>query len=124
MDHFYIRVRYEPRDGAKSQIFKTRDTSIEIGDLVVVPTNTRYNMTVCLVIETGLHSYATVGDWVAQWVVCKIDTTEYDALREEDRIKTECPNASYLDSLYSIAQDMRPEHEIPQGLPSPVSGAP
>ena len=115
MDHFYIRVRYEPRDGAKSQIFKTRDKTIETGDLVVVPTGTRYNMTVCMVTEVDNH----LGDFfpndsTIKWIVCKVDATEYDALREQDRIKNECPNASYLDSLYSIAE----------GLPSPVSGAP
>jgi hypothetical protein len=93
------------------------DPSIEVGSLVVVPTSTRYNMTVCLVTEIDEHLvdlFQEGKDLSIKWIVCKIDTTEYDALREQDRIKLECPNATYLDSLNSISE----------GLPSQVSGAP
>jgi hypothetical protein len=89
--------------------------SIVVDSFVVVPTGTRYNMTVCLV--TGIDNHFAdlfPNDEAIKWIVCKVDTTEYDGLREHDRIKRECPNATYLNELASITS----------GLPSPVSGAP
>lgn len=67
---------YEAEDKAPRTMFKTLDKTIHVGDLVVVPTNTRHNMTVCKVVETDVDvdfdNQACV-----QWIVGKVDATQY-----------------------------------------------
>lgn len=46
-----IIVSYEP--GGKVWPFKTVNKDIKVGQMVVIPTSTRYNMTVCKVMEVG-----------------------------------------------------------------------
>lgn len=48
-----IKVAYEPK--GKLTTYKTTLKTIKVGDMVVVPTNTRWNMTVCKVMETDIQ---------------------------------------------------------------------
>ena len=62
---------------------KTLDQSIKVGDFVVVPTNTRHQMTVCKVVavdvEVDLDSSAE-----CHWVIAKIDTAKFETVRQQE----------------------------------------
>lgn len=57
--------------------YKTLDASLKVGDYVIVPTNSRHNMTVCKVEEidvvVDLESNTKIG-----WLVGKVDRQDYD----------------------------------------------
>jgi hypothetical protein len=65
------------------QLFKTFDSTLAKGDYVVVPTDTRWNMTVCRVEEVGveidLESSAQIG-----WLMGRVDRGDYDAVVVEE----------------------------------------
>lgn len=70
-----IRAAYEAdttTQKAWTELFKTFDPSIKMGDLVNVVSNTRHNVTVCMVqavdVEFDIETTANV-----QWVIGKID---------------------------------------------------
>ena len=80
-----VRVSYDqdksqPGNPAGNlQIFKTFDTTLAVGDYVIVPTDTRGNMTFCRVEEVGvevdLESTAQIG-----WLIGRADRGNYDAI--------------------------------------------
>jgi hypothetical protein len=80
-----VRVSYDqdkaqPGNPAGSlTLFKTFDATLAKGDYVIVPTDTRWNMTVCRVEEVGvevdLESTAQVG-----WLIGRADRGNYDAI--------------------------------------------
>lgn len=65
------------------QIFKTFDATLAKGDYVIVPTDTRWNMTVCRVEEVGvevdLETTAQIG-----WLIGRADRGDYDAVVAEE----------------------------------------
>lgn len=75
-----VMVRYEPdRSGDKDVLFKTLDETIKVDDLVVIPTQTRHKFTVAKVSAVDVdvdYSSPTKADWI----VCRVDTTEHDQL--------------------------------------------
>jgi hypothetical protein len=79
---------YEAGEKATKTMFKTFDQSIDVDDLIVVPTGTRHGMTVCKVIEVDVDV-----DFNSQtpvdWVISRVDTTEYDDVirREKEALK-------------------------------------
>lgn len=84
-----VKVSYDQDKGAPGRpagsltVFKTFDKTLSPGDYVVVPTDTRWNMTVCRVEEVGveidLESTAQVG-----WIVGRVERDTYDALVSEE----------------------------------------
>jgi hypothetical protein len=71
-----ILATYEA--GATPELFKTFDQTIQKDDLVVVPTNTRHLMTVVKVTEVDVD-FDIESNRPANWVVCRIDQTEYES---------------------------------------------
>lgn len=74
-----IRASYEadtPTAKASTELFKTFDPSIRVGDLVNVVSTTRHNVTVCKVqavdVEFDIETSQTV-----QWVIGKIDMAQH-----------------------------------------------
>lgn len=65
------------------QVFKTFDRSLMKGDFVIVPTDTRWSMTVCRVeevdVEVDLESSAQVG-----WLISRADRGDYDTVVSEE----------------------------------------
>lgn len=67
-----VNVTYEPDEHscqtAKRTMYKTLDTSLEVGDLVVVPTDTRHRFTIARIdavdVEVDFESSTQV-DWIA-----------------------------------------------------------
>ena len=108
-----IGVLYDLITGAKIGRFKTHDQTIAFGDLVVVPTKTRHGMTVVKVVD-DYPSSAFAMDDIKEWVVCKVDTTEYDRIMQIERIREASPSATYLESLAEMS-------EMLSGSPRPIS---
>ncbi len=75
--------QYENKESAPTVTYKTLDTSIKVGDYVIVPTNTRHNMTVVKITATDVD---VDFDSAAQmtWVIGKVDKSQYeDVLAQE-----------------------------------------
>ncbi len=78
-----VDVTYEP-DGSSSQTakrttYKTLDLSLKVGDLVVVPTDTRHKFTIAMVdkidVEVDFESDIQIG-----WIAGKAPTQEYNEI--------------------------------------------
>lgn len=82
-----IKVEYEPSTNPKvpSQryTFKTLDKSIEVGDFVVVPTETRHNMTVVKVMEVDVEVDFESSTEI-KWIVDKVNTVNNTNILAEE----------------------------------------
>lgn len=80
-----IQATYEAGDKAARTMFKTLDPNIKVDDLVIVPTDTRHNMTVCKVaaidVEIDFDSSVPV-----QWVIGRIDPTGYSQVLQQEGV--------------------------------------
>lgn len=80
----YDQDKANPGSPAGSlQLFKTFDTTLAVGDFVLVPTDTRWNMTVSRVeeidVEVDLETNAQIG-----WLIGRADRGDYDAVVAEE----------------------------------------
>ena len=74
----------EPVPGVQSPkepprtIYKTLDPSIKKDDLVIIPTDTRYKMSVVKVVETDVEidDYESPGE--IKWIIDKVDRASFD----------------------------------------------
>lgn len=76
----YDQDKAQPgRPAGNLQVFKTFDGSLREGDFVIVPTDTRWGMTVCRVeevdVDIDLESSAQVG-----WLIGPADRGNYDTV--------------------------------------------
>ena len=81
----YVRANYEPGDGKKGTLFKTFDPDVDIGDLIVVPTDTRVGLTVCVVSEVDVDVDFKHGSETAHWIVDVVDPSSYSDVVEKER---------------------------------------
>lgn len=75
-----ILATYEadtPNTKAPATFFKTFDTTIQTGDFVVVPTNTRHNMTVCKVVAIDVEVEID-SEVECHWIIGRIDAAAYE----------------------------------------------
>lgn len=72
-----IKATYEAPDNAPRTIFKTLDPDISVGDFVIVPTDTRHNMTVCKVVECDVDVDFDSNVAMA-WIIGKVDRAPYE----------------------------------------------
>lgn len=80
-----ILAAYEAVEGAPTKEFKTFDEDIQVDDYIVVPTDTRHNMTVCKVREVDVEPDLESNEGVA-WVIARIDREGYErALQSEQK---------------------------------------
>lgn len=80
-----IRCAYEPtQEGTKTYLFKTLDPSIKNGDLVVVPSTTRYKRAVVKVVEVNVEPDFE-SDVQVEWIVGKIDNADYSAIKKAEQ---------------------------------------
>lgn len=80
-----IMVTYEAHENAPRTMFKTFDKSIKVDDYVVVPTDTRHNLTVCKVVAVD------VDDWMdthaqIRWIVGRVDLVDATLIKEQEEI--------------------------------------
>ncbi len=66
---------------AKREMFKTFDTAIAVGDIVMVPSSTRHNVTVVKVVEVDVEWDVHTTDDV-KWIIGKVDQREFKKLRD------------------------------------------
>ncbi len=65
----------------KRELFKTFDETVAVGDIVMVPSSTRHNVTAVKVVETDVEwDVHTSGD--VKWIIGKVDQTEFTRLKE------------------------------------------
>lgn len=76
-----IRVSYE--DNSKTTIKKTIDPHIKKGDYVVVETGTRWNMTVCKVVETDVEVDFD-SDEELGWIIERVDMDRFDNIKVQE----------------------------------------
>lgn len=78
-----VLAAYENYDDAPTKEFKTYDQSLQPGDYVIVPTDSRHNMTVIKVIEVGveadLESTAPM-----DWIIGTVNTAEHETIKARE----------------------------------------
>lgn len=70
-----VKVIYEPDTEQMKQtreMFKTFDKTLKVDDFVVVPTGTRFNLTVCKIVDVGVDDWMDTGKELG-WVVGRVD---------------------------------------------------
>ena len=73
-----VAVSYEKHDRAETVPYKTMDTTLQVGDYVVVPTSTRWLMTVCRVEEIDVEPDL---DMVPiEWLRAVVDQSDYSEI--------------------------------------------
>lgn len=78
-----IRCEYE--NGSSQTVFKTLDKTIEVDDLVIIPTGTRHNMTVVKVVEVD-YDIDIEDDTAVSFIVGKVHIKAYDQILEQEKI--------------------------------------
>ncbi len=78
-----IHVTYEDSEHAPRSTVKTFDKNIAVGDYVIVPTETRHNMTVCKVVEVDVDDWMDIGTTVP-WVLGRIDLANAKELQAQE----------------------------------------
>lgn len=76
-----IKCAYEPGSGNRDTVFKTLDKTIEVDDLVIVPTGTRAGMTVVKVVEVD-YDIDIEDDTQVDFIVGKVHIKAYDQILE------------------------------------------
>lgn len=75
-----MKTIYEPDTGNIKQTgyaFKTLDPTLKVGDLVLVPTNTRFGFTVNKIIEADVDVDFD-SNIEFKWIAAKVDLTDYE----------------------------------------------
>jgi hypothetical protein len=84
-----VNVAYEPNVPTNKQpsfTFKTMDDSIAVDDLVVIPTGTRWGMTVAKVTEVDVD-FDIESDIELRWIIDTVDETAHkEILATEERV--------------------------------------
>ena len=133
-----VSVSYEPdptkptAGKAPFYTYKTMDASIAPGDLVTIPTNTRWNMTVARVeaVDVDVNFDDNIN---YKWLFGKIDSAAHDAVlaQETDAIAT-IRAAEKRRRREELARDLIKNNEellglsitnIPSALPAPAAPA-
>lgn len=86
-----VRASYE--NGASSDEFKTLDQSIKVGDLAVVTSGTRHEMTVVKVTEVDFDLDLESSQDV-RWIVQKIDKDGFDKIKAQEAEAITAVNAA------------------------------
>ena len=82
-----VDVTYEadpPGGGkAKTYTYKTFNQLIQVDDYVVVPTDTRHNMTVCKVVKVDVDPDFD-SDYEMKWIIGVVFTADFDSIKEQE----------------------------------------
>jgi len=109
-----VLVTYEPdvmsgntvARRADRVFYKTFDASIKPGDFVVVPTDSRWNLTVCKVEEVDVEADFDNMKSV-EWIVGKVDRADYEDLKAQE--------ASAIETI-KAAEKTRKKKELAEKL--------
>jgi len=79
-----ISAQYEP--GAEAEIFKTLDENVKVGDIVVVPSDTRHRFTTVKVKHVDEDVDIDFDDTVqCKWIVSVVDTEAFESLLDMEK---------------------------------------
>ena len=78
-----VECTYEAGDDAPRSTFKTLDPNIEVGQYVVVPTETRHWMTVCRVMAVDTEPDLEGGEEI-KWIIGTVDRADFEALKRQE----------------------------------------
>lgn len=82
-----LRVSYEDntyKEKEDKYIFKTFDKNIMVDDFVVIPTNTRHNMTVGKVIEVDVDvNFDSTHEF--KWIIDRVNRKPYEEVLEQEQ---------------------------------------
>lgn len=126
---YEVDTEYKP---APRVMYKTLDSTIKVGDLVIVPSSTRHKFTTVKVVEVDVdvdYKSSTKVDWVAE----KIDLDQYALIHSEEEKMVEAIKASQkLKAKAELKKDLLDLHadaignlEItnmgnPTAIPAPI----
>lgn len=110
-----IQVQYEKEEEytakqsaplPKNYVFKTLDQTIKKGDLVVVPTDTRYKFTVVKVIEADVDiDYDSTTQY--KWIAARFDPAVYeDILAKEEPVIATVRKAEFMRKRNELAASL------------------
>lgn len=81
-----LALRYQPKEeGGKPTLAKTLDPSIEVDDLVVVATDTRFGFTVARVEEVDVDFDIDAHEDI-KWIICPVDMEDHEKLVEQEKM--------------------------------------
>lgn len=75
-----VKVTYENVENATKEMFKTFDASIKVDDYVIVPTNTRHNLTVSKVVEVDTDDWMDTSSPLG-WLVGRVDMADANQIK-------------------------------------------
>lgn len=105
-----IMVTYEVDTigrNAPRTMFKTFDKSIKVDDYVVVPTDTRHNLTVCKVVETDVDVDFDSSAQVS-WIVGRVDLADVTQIKaQEDKAVEAIKAAEKLKKRKELSESMK-----------------
>ena len=78
-----VEVTYEEGDNPPRTLFKTLDPSIQVGDYVVVQTDTRHHMTVCKVAGVDVEPDFDSGKEI-KWIIGVVEKADFDDLTRQE----------------------------------------
>lgn len=73
----------EGQPAAKRELFKTLDETIAEGDIVMVPTNTRHNVTAIKIVEADVEWDVNIQAEV-KWIIGKVDQAGFKSLKAQE----------------------------------------
>lgn len=91
-----VKAIYENENENPNQpqpVFKTLDSSISVGDLVVVPTDTRHKMTVVKVVEVD-SEVDFESPVLIKWIIARVPVEGHDLILSEENKWIEALKAS------------------------------
>lgn len=90
-----VYANYDPNRSHDKTMFKTLDSSIKVGDYIVVPSKTRYNLTCVKVVEIAAEPDLDASTPV-EWVIQKVNYEDY-----QERLDKEKASMSEIKDLVS-----------------------
>jgi len=101
-----IKVTYETGDHAPRTTFKTLDKNIKVDDYVVVPTDTRHNLTVCKVVEVDVDDWMGTNQQI-NWIVGRVDMADVNKIKQvEESALTQLKAAEKLKQRRELRASM------------------
>lgn len=102
-----VMVTYEAHEKAPRTMFKTFDKGIKVDDYVVVPTDTRHNLTVCKVVEVDVDVDFDNATQIS-WIVGRVDLADVTQIKaQEDKAVEAIKAAEKLKKRKELSDSMK-----------------
>ena len=110
-----VKVSYEDDHRQENHSFKTMDTTLQVGDFVVTPTNSRWLMTVCRVEEIDVEPDLNMTE--IHWLRASVDLSDYsDIIVGEAQLIAAANSAEKRALKAKLRAEMTIDQEAMSGL--------